>query len=256
MIRIRYVPSVSTATSGLVSMLFDTDPYDSLPGNVQDMLSSSLAVSGPAWAPMELNIPQSVLKSYHRYYTRVGGVPGDMKTYDLGKIVIANSTSTSGTGNIFIDYDISFHVPQVSIVPSGRVEDGSPAVVGNEYGFSTTSSTTGRIPATVAMPTASQIAAGATAGLQLFNMAANSQGVLNLRSTGVPGTLVNGINASGLTSYKMTNDMVSGADAMTSWKFICDNSPSFLQPICTDATNAVTGILAMMTAGKYASLDI
>lgn len=256
MIRIRYVPSVSTATGGLVSMLFDTDPYDILPGNVTDMLSSSLGVSGPSWAPLTLTIPQSVLKSYHRYYTRVGGVPGDMKTYDLGKLVIAHSATTSTSGYIFVDYDISFHVPQISVVPSGNIEDESPNVIGNDYGLSLTTSTTGKIPATVAMPTASQIAAGATAGFQVLNMAANSQGVINLRSAGVGATIVNGLTSDGLTKIKMTNDMSDGGEVMTAWKFICDNSPSFIQPIVTDATNVVTAIAVLLSAGRYSSLDI
>lgn len=256
-VRIRYVPSCSTATGGGVCMLFDTDPYDIVPGTVSDMLSSSLSVAGPAWAPLEINLPSHLLKSYHRYYTRVGAVQGDLKTYDLGKLIIANTAAVTTTGKIFVDYDITFHVPQIAVIPSGHIEDNTPSKVGDNYGLGNTVLSTGNVPAEVAWPTAEQVAEGAKVGLKLLNLAANSQGTITTFSGGNTGSMTQNYEKSdNLALQMLTGQAEENSKAYIIFKYLTGNGKSWFQPYAADALNVVSSLMVMFAAGKYSTLDI
>lgn len=256
-LRFRRESSSSTATGGATFLLFDTDCYDTIPDTIQDMMSSSLAVSGANWGNISLQVPGEVLKSYVRRYTRVAGVDGDLKTYDMGKLIIAKNGTAGVTGNIFVDYDITFHVPQVAIDPSGHVDEATPANIGNYYGLSSTSSTvTGRPPFSIALPTAEQITAGASAGMALLNMSPNSQGLLAFQGTGDSTTMVVDAISDGNTTTALTLDLIEGATKTSKmYKWICDSAPSWIQPYVADSVSAVTSLLITAASGKYAFLE-
>lgn len=256
-LRFRRESSAATSTAGATFLLFDTDCYDTIPDTVQDMMSSSLAVSGPNWGSISLQVPQEVLKSYVRRYTRISGVQGDLKTYDMGKLIIAKTSTTASTGNIFVDYDITFHVPQVAIDPSGHIDEGDPKKSGNDYGLDpSTALVTGRPPFSIAFPTAEQVVEGATAGLALLNMAPNSQGLLTLRGTGDSATMALTAASAGNTVTALTTEMINGATKSTTmYKWLCDSAPSWIQPYVTDAATAVSFLLVTAASGKYAFLD-
>jgi hypothetical protein len=256
-LRFRREPAVSTSTGGATFMLFDTDCYDTIPDSIQDMMSSSLAVTGPNWGSMSLQVPNHVLKAYMRRYTRISGVEGDLKTYDMGKLIIAKSVTTNPTGNIFIDYDITFHVPQVAIEPSGHVDVPTPALSGNDYGINVANATvTGRPPFSIALPTPEQLTQGAMAGLGVLNMAPNSQGLLAIQGIGDSSTMTAANTGIGNTFIHLSGQMVEGATKSSRlYKWICDSSPSWLQPYVNDSVNTVTAMLITAAAGKYAYLD-
>lgn len=257
-VRIRYVPTSPTNTVGGACMLFDTDPYDVLPGSISEMMSSSLSVSGPAWAPLEINLPSHLLKSYHRYYTRPGYVEGDLKTYDLGKLIIANTMAEVTTGMIFVDYDITFHVPQIAIIPSGHIEDNSPlAGNNNAYGLGDTVISTGNVPAKLSWPTAEQVVEGAKVGFKLLNLAANSQGTLTTMTYGNTGTMTPFYEHSdSLELAPLSGILEENSKNYEIFKYFTGNKPSWFQPYAVDAANIINSIMVMFAAGKYSKLDI
>lgn len=256
-LKFRYEPTSGTNTGGAAFMLFDTDPYDDIPATIPDMMSSSLSVSCNNWSRMSLTIPPSILKSYHRYFTRIGGVPGDLKTYDVGKLIIANSTVGGVTGNIFVDYDITFHVPQVSVVPSGHIDESAPVVYSNQYGVGDSGTTTGKMPFTMDWPTDNQLGSGATAGLKLLNMAPNAQGLITVTGVGDATTMFPAIASDKVDTVSLTGYMadVAGFHVLRTYKFFNDNTPGWIQPYVQDIAHAVTAMVITIASGKYSSLD-
>lgn len=113
---IKYVPACSTTTPGFVMIGFDYDSYDSVPLNMSDFMLTADSCSASAWQTCEVRLTSAALKRRGVLYTRTGAVASsDLKTYDLGKVLLAtqgNGSDDTLIGNIFISYRLRFFTPQ------------------------------------------------------------------------------------------------------------------------------------------------
>jgi len=114
---LQYVNVAATSERGRVTLAFDRDPLDADPVTKVDLFSYSGAVEGSVWSPLSLNIPVGSTS----LFTRSGTVTGtDLKTYDLGKLVVgvSNTADTATIGELFLSYEIELTIPQPAVCPS------------------------------------------------------------------------------------------------------------------------------------------
>lgn len=125
---LRYTPTCSSSTAGMVVMAIDFDASDAPPNNKQTMSAYEGAVRGNVWSKVSSSIPLTA----GWYYTGMsGGVSNpsntDVKFYDIGKLYVGvyNHTATMAVGELSIDYDVEFAKPDYSI-PTGLSEKVVP----------------------------------------------------------------------------------------------------------------------------------
>jgi hypothetical protein len=145
-IKLCYVNVSATSERGRVTMAFDRDPLDSDPTSKIDLFSYNGAVEGAVWSPLELTVPVDK----DALFTRRGLISGtDLKTYDMGKLVVAssNNADTSIVGELFLEYNIELMIPQPASCPSAAYHATSG--VSKTAIFGTTLTQAGTFPATV-----------------------------------------------------------------------------------------------------------
>lgn len=116
----RYVPTCSTATNGSVFLGFDYDVYDEAPVDKNAFMMLQEACSGPAWSDCDITLKRQSLMRRRNLYVRTGGLQGDQKTYDLGRLFVGTiGQASAGTfiGEIYVNYTIRLSIPQQLQVP-------------------------------------------------------------------------------------------------------------------------------------------
>lgn len=95
-------------------MAVDYDANDAQPSTKPEMMSNGSACSGAVWASQYLDVDCNLFNMMVNKYTRNISVTGDIKTYDMGILYIAQEASlTKSPGNLYVEYDISLRVPQI-----------------------------------------------------------------------------------------------------------------------------------------------
>jgi len=147
---VEYIPTCPTNTPGQMMALLDYDALDSTPpSGVGEFNNTYGAVSGPVWAPLRMACEPRFLNTIVTRYTRRGvHSVQDQKTYDFGRIVLAASGSSQvSPGQLFVDYTITFHLPQVRLLDEIEAEsqktEANDAGVTNNTPFGVEPTTTG-----------------------------------------------------------------------------------------------------------------
>jgi hypothetical protein len=116
-----YVPSVSTATAGAVTLAVDFDAADDNSDLTKGQLMSfEGAVRAPVWTPFEMDIRTADLRDRGQLYIRDGALGDnlDVKTYDLGRFWVSVdgfNTIDYVYGELFITYDVEFFIPNTHV---------------------------------------------------------------------------------------------------------------------------------------------
>nr|WRQ65310.1 structural protein [Tolivirales sp. gcode 6] len=111
-----YVPLVGTNTTGYLAMAFDSDVLDEQPGSKQEMSTYNKFQSGSTWNPLSLDVPVGMMNKFVKnHYIRSGPVPAnaDLKTYDVGQVIIAVGGQNSATqiGELYMCYTVDLEQP-------------------------------------------------------------------------------------------------------------------------------------------------
>jgi len=129
-LRFRYETTSATSTVGTVMLVVDYDAADSVPASKAELMSNFHAVRTAPWAPVEFVCDQRNLDKFggQGRYVRVGAVAGtDIKTYDVGNLVIATSDFAAAVmpGELYVEYEVELMTPQSALsslsARSGRV---------------------------------------------------------------------------------------------------------------------------------------
>lgn len=112
---VEYRPFVGTTNNGAIMMAVDFDAADPSPINKQRMMSYLSSVQGAIYSPFTLRLnPSDLAKFGTQKFTRPSDVPAgkDIKTYDVGNILIACQTGGGGLcGSIYFRYSVSLMTP-------------------------------------------------------------------------------------------------------------------------------------------------
>lgn len=116
----------STQSTGSVMMAVDYDAADANPATKQELLTFHNAVTGALWAPLHYVCDPLDLKKFgpQRFNRTSLKSNTDVKTYDLGKLVVASngcSAADNGTllGELWVNY-------VVDLITPGSIEAGPP----------------------------------------------------------------------------------------------------------------------------------
>jgi hypothetical protein len=104
-----YRPVCATTQVGVVMMSFDYDTLDSIPVTKAEQSQTLPNVETNAFAPCELKVE---CDNTWRF-TRQGAISsGDLKTYDIGQIVISSAYATASLlGEIYVEYEVELTKP-------------------------------------------------------------------------------------------------------------------------------------------------
>ncbi len=116
----KYEPFTSTFTEGTCAMMIDYDPKDEGPINKAELLNSSGAMRTPVWSNLTIRSNDSELAADTHLFVRVptrAVYPGNLRLTDSGTCFVATTEVTGDerdVGEIWVDYDITFHVPSLN----------------------------------------------------------------------------------------------------------------------------------------------
>jgi len=113
-----YEPEKPTSAAGYVMMAIDYDPADAVPTTKQQLAAALGAVRTPVWSNVRDDAASSQLKKQQSLYLRSGTLASnlDIKTYDQGflNIAVGNCADATFIGELWVEYDVTFRVPQLN----------------------------------------------------------------------------------------------------------------------------------------------
>lgn len=114
-LRLIYETAQSTFVPGMVMMAPEFNISDGLPITKTEMLEYAYAARSPVWKNFSIDISKKSIMNYRDYYVRVTDVV-DKKLYDPLYIIVATdavSTDLSYCGEIWVEYEVEFTLPQI-----------------------------------------------------------------------------------------------------------------------------------------------
>lgn len=137
-LRICYETSQSTFVPGMVMIAPEFNITDDLPTTKTELLEYAYAARAPVWKNFSIDISKKSIMNYRDYYVRIGQVT-DKKLYDPLYLIIATdavSTDLSYCGEIWVEYEVEFTLPQI-------IKRPDPLVLGyKQFIFGQTSNVT------------------------------------------------------------------------------------------------------------------
>lgn len=109
-----YVPSVSSATNGRLTLAFNYNALDSPPASKSQIFSIDPNTEVSCWNGTALDIPCRG----NELYVRSGLPPsGDLKTYDMGNLLVATDlgSNTNTIGELYVDYIVELICPHPAV---------------------------------------------------------------------------------------------------------------------------------------------
>jgi len=101
----------------------DFDAADTAPATKLEMMSFHNAVRSAAWEECCYRADSQDLRKFgvQRYIRRAAVTGSDIKTYDVGNVIVATSgmSGASAVGELYLSYDVELITPQLDLV--GRV---------------------------------------------------------------------------------------------------------------------------------------
>jgi len=117
-LRFIYEPICPTSVPGSVMMAIDYDALDSPPANKVSLMSFKGASRTSPWDRTDFNARTIDLRKFGiQRYVRSAAVVGDLKTYDVGNLVVAtqNTPATATTlGELYVQYTVRLYTPQIT----------------------------------------------------------------------------------------------------------------------------------------------
>jgi len=130
-LKFSFVPRVSSATAGAVTLAFDHDPSDVGPETLvqamtyQGCVRDSVIRPLTGQAPKAENLPWLYVRSSAQFesLSDVG-----LRSSDLGSLFVATDgfAGTTEVGELWVDYDFTFRTPQLEGVVSGSLVTDTP----------------------------------------------------------------------------------------------------------------------------------
>jgi len=107
-----FASSSGSTGVGSVMTAIDIDTLDLAPPGKTQMMAQQGASRANVWESCCSSLPEKTPE----LYTRVAAVPfgADGKTYDAGNFVFATAGTTGNIGELYVEYDVYLHVPQLS----------------------------------------------------------------------------------------------------------------------------------------------
>jgi len=98
---------------GNIILGFDYDTLDAFPVTATAMTQLGVYNDGAVWDNFEIDIPLKRLE----LFMRSGVVPGDMKTYDIGRVYVGAEGCLDSTsqGYLEVEYDVSFQYKNTQV---------------------------------------------------------------------------------------------------------------------------------------------
>jgi hypothetical protein len=118
-LQFRYVTRVASSTNGVVIMSPDYDPTDAAPTSELQASGNRDTIADAPWKDVTCVLNhKDLLGGYDDKYVRVGAaIAGEsLKLYDSGNFFMCSNSATSGAqwGRLWVDYDVTLRVPQLS----------------------------------------------------------------------------------------------------------------------------------------------
>jgi len=118
-LRFEYRPTCPTTQAGAIYMAIDYDAADPSPTNKQSMMAYDSSCRTSVWTTLSVNSKNSSANAFSKeHFTRVAGVTGDIKTYDVGNLFVATSNTTGSDvlcGELYVHYDVDLRSPQIGL---------------------------------------------------------------------------------------------------------------------------------------------
>jgi hypothetical protein len=114
-LRLRYEPSCSTSTSGVVMLCIDYDASDSAPLGKTSFMMNQNATRCSSWSRSTMDLVAKANGAQVKRFVLNDLPPPntDVKMYNLGNLFIATQGSTGvPIGEIYVDYEVELSVPQ------------------------------------------------------------------------------------------------------------------------------------------------
>jgi hypothetical protein len=110
---------VPTTTAGVVMMSFDYDTLDSLPVSKFEHAQTTPNVESNSFNSFELKVQCDNTPRF----VRQGAIPNvDLKTYDLGQLVISSSYGAAAlVGEVYVDYEVELMKPSHGVPVMSRL---------------------------------------------------------------------------------------------------------------------------------------
>lgn len=129
-VKLIYVPSVGTTTSGAVSIGFETDPNEPIPaesGFYQRSMSNIYASLGPVWAEQSTSYQRPVLET--RWWHASMEESDRRQTSQLMAYAVTDASTTS-LGWLMAEYEIDFMYPELEF-PIGQENFSGTTFIGS-----------------------------------------------------------------------------------------------------------------------------
>jgi len=113
----------------LLLMGVDYDPIDTAPVNKTQFMSLAGAVRCPLWSSTKMTCPTSDANKFREKFIRlsytgtsVNGYQQDLRVTDVGVLYVATAGAAAQvtSGELYIDYDIELHTPQINVFPGSN----------------------------------------------------------------------------------------------------------------------------------------
>jgi hypothetical protein len=143
-----FVPACATDNYGSLMMVVDPDASDEDPRDKASMLLQSNTVQTSVWKSCVHTPKKADLQRIRQRYVRSGAYTGDIKTYDAGKLHVANQgcgVTNFSMGSLWCAYDVTLNTPcgddlTVASLEFGHdIEDGYEPFAKNELTWVATS---------------------------------------------------------------------------------------------------------------------
>jgi hypothetical protein len=169
-LRFLYESSTSTVATGVVLIAIDLDASDPAPPTKQAIMAYEGSSRSNVWQESGAVLPEMQPELYVR--PEINPINTDIKTYDAGNFWFATQgcADISPIGELYVEYDVDLHVPQLALVNSTKVVAGLSTTVSF-----LTSTFTGSAPYIVL--DATSIAVLAPVGTQILVMSAATNSV-------------------------------------------------------------------------------
>jgi len=147
-LRLCYETAQSTFVPGMVMIAPEFNVTDGLPINKTELLEYAYAARSPVWKSFSIDIKKESIMNFRDYYVRVTDVT-DKRIFDPLYIIVATdavSTDLSYCGEIWVEYDIEFTLPQIIRKPDPLVLGYKQIILGlttNDVPFANLISETG-----------------------------------------------------------------------------------------------------------------
>lgn len=128
-LKFEYFTRTGSSTPGSVIMSPDYDASDAAPASEQQICSYQDVIEDAPWKDICCNLPSNRMNSADKFrFVRSGALAAnqDIKLYDVGNLFVATLDGTAvNWGKLWVEYDVTFRIPQLGAGSTGPSAGGS-----------------------------------------------------------------------------------------------------------------------------------